>query len=289
MGWRYLHFTCGGLITLLAILRVFVIRMPQTPKWLITQNRDSEAFDLLKNIADCYNRPFSLTLQQLEEPGQVLNSEKSVWSSVRLKKHFSDLFATRRLAYSIFVISLNWFLIGIVSPLYTVYLPYYLASRGADTGSDDSTYITWRNYAINQSCGLIGPIIAGGLVETKYLGRRGTLAVGAAITTALQFGYTQIKTSLQNVAISAAITAGGNIYYSTLYAYTPEVFPSAHRATGYGLCVIINRIGGVIAILIGSYANVNTTAPLFVCASLYAILVLTSLMLPLETRGKRFA
>jgi hypothetical protein len=91
------------------------------------------------------------------------------------------------------------------------------------------------------------------------------------MTTALQFGYTQIKTSLQNEAISAAIGVAGNIYYSTLYAYTPEIMPSAHRATGYGLCVIINRIGGIVAILIGSYANVNTTTPLFVCASLYAI------------------
>lgn len=171
MGWRYLHFTCGGLITVLAILRIFMIHMPQTPKWLITQNRDAEVFDILKNIVDSYKRPFSLTLQQLEEPGHVLNAEKSVWSSVRLQKHFSGLFATHRLAYSTYVINLNWFLVGIVSPLYTIYLPYYLASRGADTGSDDSTYITWRNYAINQVCGLIGPIIAGGLVETKYLGR----------------------------------------------------------------------------------------------------------------------
>ncbi|KAL3472072.1 MFS general substrate transporter [Aspergillus californicus] len=287
MGWRYLHFACGGLITVLALLRIFVIRMQQTPKWLISQNRDVEVFELLRDLATRYNRPFSLTLRQLEEQGPILNSEKSVWSSTRLKKHFSTLFATRRLAYSTFAININWFLIGIVSPLYTVYLPYYLAARGADTGSDASTYTTWRNYAINQVCGLIGPVVAGGLVETRYLGRRGTLAVGAAITTALQFGYTQIKTSVQNIAVSAAITAAGNIYYSTLYAYTPEIMPSAHRATGYGLCVIVNRIGGIIAILIGSYANVNTTAPLFVCAGLYAFLVVTSLILPLETRGKK--
>ena len=97
-------------------------------------------------------------------------------------------------------------MIGIVSPLYSVFLPYYLKSRGADVGSD-SNYTTWRNYAINQVAGLIGPCVAAVLVETRYLGRRGTLAIGAAITMALQFGYTQIKTPAQNVGVSASITA----------------------------------------------------------------------------------
>jgi MFS family permease len=62
MGWRYLHFTCGGLIIVLALLRFFVIRMPQTPKWMVTQNRDEDVFELLSNLATRYDRPMSLTL-----------------------------------------------------------------------------------------------------------------------------------------------------------------------------------------------------------------------------------
>jgi sugar phosphate permease len=93
-----------------------------------------------------------------------------------------------------------------VSPLYSVFLPFYLESRGAQTGNG-SNYQTWRDYAINQVVGIIGPVIAGILVETKFVGRRGTLAIGAAVTMALQFGYTQIKTEAQNVGISSAITA----------------------------------------------------------------------------------
>ena len=56
-----------------------------------------------------------------------------------------------------------------VSPLYGVFLPFYLESRGADVG-DDSNYATWRDYTINQIFGLFGPIIAGVLVETKWFG-----------------------------------------------------------------------------------------------------------------------
>lgn len=286
MGWRYLHFTCGGLVLVLSVARLLAIRMVQTPKWLTSQNRDEELYTILTNLSEKYQRPLSLTLEKLQSQGRVLHTEKSVWSGLRLKSHFSGLFITPKLAYSTAMIILNWLLIGTVSPLYSVFLPYYLASRGADTG-DDSNYTTWRNYAINQVAGLAGPIIAGFLVEWRWFGRRGTLAVGAAITTALQLGYTQIKTPAQNVGVSAAITAASNIYYGTIYAYTPEVLPSAHRATGYGLCVVLNRVGGIVGVLVGSYANVETVVPLWICAGLYGALIFTSLLLPFESRGKR--
>ncbi|KAE8551241.1 hypothetical protein EYB25_007477 [Talaromyces marneffei] len=219
MGWRYLHFTCGGLVLVLSVIRLFAVRMAQTPKWLTSQNRDEELYLILLNLSEKYKRPFSLTLEKLQSQGRVLHTEKSVWSGSRLESHFSGLFITPKLA--------RWF------------------------------------------------------------GRRGTLAVGAAITTVLQLGYTQIRTPAQNVGISAAITATSNIYYGTIYAYTPEILPSAHRATGYGLCVVLNRVGGIVGVLVGSYANVETTVPLWICAGLYGTLVFTSLLLPFESRGKR--
>lgn len=206
MGWRYLHFTCGGLVLVLGILRVSVIRMVQTPRWLLSQNRDDEVIHTLHNIASKYHRSFSLTLEQLQSYGRITNTEKSVWSGLRLRKHFSGLFETRKLAWSTTIIISSWLVIGMVSPLYIVFLPYYLMSRGADVG-DGSNYTTWRNYAVNQVSGLIGPCIAAVLVETRFVGRRGTLAIGAAITMALQFGYTQIKTPAQNLGLSASITA----------------------------------------------------------------------------------
>ncbi|KAI9658992.1 MAG: hypothetical protein M1821_001952 [Bathelium mastoideum] len=206
MGWRYLHFTCGALVLVMAFLRVTVIKMTQTPRWLLSNNRDEEVIAVLDKIASKKKTVNPLTLDQLQSEGVILHTEKSVWSWLRMKSHFKGLFQTRKLAWSTTVIIANWFVIGMVSPLYSVFLPYYLESRGADTG-DDSNYTTWRNYAINQIAGIAGPIIAGVLVETRYFGRRGTLAVGAAITMVLQFGYTQIKTPAQNVGVSAAITA----------------------------------------------------------------------------------
>jgi len=77
------------------------------------------------------------------------------------------------------------------------------------------------------------------------------------------------------------------ILYGTLLAYTPEILPSAHRATGCAICVVLNHIGGIAGIVVGSFANVETTAPLFVCASLCGLVAILSALLPLEPRGKR--
>lgn len=122
--------------------------------------------------------------------------------------HFKGLFQTKRLAWSTSLTIANWFVIGFISPLYWVFLPFYLQSRAVSFGTS-SNYLTWRDYSINQSAGLLGPVIAAVLVETKFLGRRGTLAIGAALTMIFQFGYTQIRDETENVGVSAAISAVG--------------------------------------------------------------------------------
>ncbi|KAM0258667.1 hypothetical protein ACHAQJ_003675 [Trichoderma viride] len=179
----------------MAFARLAFVRMVQTPRWLIAQNRDEEVIKILNDISIKAGRSHNLTLQQLQAEGVVLHTEESAWSSLRLKMHFKGLFQTRKLAWSTIAIFAN-----------CVFLPFYLASRGAVVG-DDTNYTTWRDYAINQVAGLGGPVIAAVLIETKFFGRRGTLAIGALITMVLQFGYTQIKTPAQNVGVSAAISA----------------------------------------------------------------------------------
>jgi hypothetical protein len=51
-----------------------------------------------------------------------------------------------------------------------------------------------------------------------------------------------------------------NIYYGTLYAYTPEVLPSAHRGTGNGIAIGLNRVMGILSAVIATVANVSTIA-----------------------------
>lgn len=88
-----------------------------------------------------------------------------------------------------------------------------------------STYDTWRNYALTNVSGIFGPVLAAWLCERPALGRRYTMSVGALATMAFFFAYTAVRTPAQNVGFSCAIGFCLNIYYGTLYAYTPEVLP----------------------------------------------------------------
>ena len=204
MGFRYLHYTLGAVVFILSILRVTVLRLQHSPKWLLSQGRDTEVADILRGIATKHNRPLDLTAEQLLSYGEVKDANKSAWSFTRIRKHVGELFSTRKLAYSALMLWLTWAIIGIAHPLFHVFLPYYLYTRGYKAGVS-SNYITWRNYAITQLCGLFGPAIAAYTVQTK-LGRKGTLAVAAFIAMFFQFGYTQVKTPDQNLAVVSTLT-----------------------------------------------------------------------------------
>lgn len=132
-----------------------------------------------------------------------------------------------------------------------------------------------------------GPMVAGLMANTKLLGRKYTMVIGALITMIFFFAYTQIRSQAQNVGFSCAIAFSLNIYYGTLYAYTPEVLPSAHRATGNGISVACNRIMGIMSAVIATSANTSTSVPIYICAALYIGMAAVAMALPFEPYGKR--
>ena len=130
-------------------------------------------------------------------------------------------------------------------------------------------------------------MLAGYMCNWKVLGRRYTMVIGALVTMAFFFAYTAVKNNAENVGFSCAIGFCLNIYYGTLYAYTPEVLPSAHRATGNGIAVMCNRIMGIMSAIVATYANTSTSVPKYVCAALYVAMAAVAISFPFEPFGKR--
>lgn len=215
---------------MLSILRVTVVRLDETPKFLLTEGKDEQAVRVLQKIAKRYNRSCSLTLEHLQALGQTQHrSTTRAGLSQRLISprevgfHFHGLFATRRMCLSTSLVWLSWLMMGLAYPLFNVFLPTYLASRGANFGQP-SPYITWRNYTLNNTSSIFGPMLAGFMCRSGWFwGRRGTMIVGAIITMVFFFCYTQVRTANENVGFTCAISFCVNVYYGTLYAYTPEV------------------------------------------------------------------
>jgi hypothetical protein len=161
----------------------------------------------------------------------------------------------------------------------------YLAARGQVYNR--TPFQTWRNYALANVSSIPGPVIAGFMCNTKLLGRKYTMAIGAIVTMAFFFSYTAVRSDAQDVAWTCIINCTLNIYYGTLYAYTPEVLPSAHRASGNGISVACNRIMGIISAVVASEGDTSTPVPIFVCAALYVVMAGTAVLFPFEPYGRR--
>ncbi|KAL0579739.1 hypothetical protein V5O48_002233 [Marasmius crinis-equi] len=77
-----------------------------------------------------------------------------------------------------------------------------------------------------------------------------------------------------------------NMMYGVLYAISPEIFPAKDRGTGNGLVSTATRVFGVIAPVIALYAEIGTSAPVYVAGALIIFAGSLALLLPYEPRGK---
>ncbi len=173
-------------------------------------------------------------------------------------------------------------MIGLASPIYSNFLPEYLAEHGARAG-DDSIHTTYRNNYIIILCSLPGTMIGGWLIGLRYIGRKGTLGYSLIITATFLFAFTTARTEAANLGFNCVTTFTQYIMWGALYCYTPEVIPSLHRGTGTGLA--FNRMCGLMAPIIATYVGFSDV-PIYISAALYAVAGILSLMLPFETMGK---
>ncbi|KAL1637203.1 hypothetical protein SLS56_000862 [Neofusicoccum ribis] len=305
MGWRYTMITLGALAIAFGIIRIFVFKMPESPRYLLSKGRDAEAVDAVNYIARFNGKPETLTLAMLEDIDATLglastdsDAKKGLSHREIIKENLKDykginyknLFATRKFALHTSLTWLIWLTIGIAYPLYFGFLPSYLETKFTTT---TSLYKTYRNYCIVSSVGVIGPVAAGFLVETRF-GRRWMMGISAVLTGVFLFAYTSARTETQNLAFECVTSILGNFdpqadlrarkEYAVMYAFTPESFPGPLRGTGTGTAATLLRFGGLCASLIS--ANVGfSTVPIYVSAALWVCVGVSCFGLPFETHG----
>lgn len=298
MGWRYFVITMGGLMLVLWGIRFFVFHLHESPKYLMGRGRDAEAVEVVHKVAAYNGKTSNLTLEDLtkfdQEPDAV-EGHKALDTSTKAAvqrnvekfsaNHIKSLFRTRTLAISTSLIILIWAIIGLAFPLYNAFVPYYLATRGADFG-DGSVYITYRNQVILSVLGIPGALVGGWAVDLPYVGRKGALSISTILTGVFLFAGTTARTSDALLGWNCGYTFTSNIMYGVLYAMTPELFPTKDRGTGNGLASTANRIFGIMAPIIALYADLTTAVPIWVAGSLFLLAGVISLLVPLEPRGK---
>ena len=290
-------FTMGA-VTLVAFgLRFFIFHLHESPKYLCGQGRYEEAVQVLDAVAKYNGTTQPITVQDLlqaEElgashgagPVDRKTAAKRILDQLKPGgfKHIRALFASRKQALSMTLIILIWGMIGLASPLYSNFLPEYLALHGAQAG-DGSINTTYRNNLIIIACSVPGTILAGWLIGLPYVGRRGVLGLALILTAVFQFAFTAARTQGQILGFNCTVSFVSYIMWGALYIYTPEVIPSVHRGTGTGIAAAFNRVCGLMAPIIATYVGFTNT-PIFVSASLYIVAGLLAFCCPYETAGK---
>lgn len=287
-GWRYFLFTMGGL-TLVFFLARFCLRIQESPRFYVARGRDDLALDSIRRIAKFNRKSISLTIDDFEKIDQLYPDPAA--SQTRLLKdtfkqfnldHLRSCFGSRKVAVSSGLVIFTWAIIGLAFPLYNAFLPYYLQTKGATKPL--SVYETYRNSLIVAVIGIPGALLAGILVELR-IGRKGTLIIGLILTGVFLFCSTTATSSDAVLGWNCAFSFCSNIMYGVLYAYTPEVFPAKIRGTAVGLAASANRVLGVFAPIIAIYADLTTSAPIYVSGALFIASGVLVYFFPYEPRG----
>lgn len=222
--------TLGAIAIAFAIIRIFVFKMPESPRYLLSRGRDAEAVEAVNYVARYNGKPETLTLDMLKaideahsgSPTQVQQSEAATVAKAPLSykqiisENFKDysshsyrkLFAGRKMARHSAVIFLIWLTIGVAYPLYFAFITSYLQTKTtySVTNSLNHTYMV---YCIVSVVGVVGPIAAGFSVETR-LGRRWMMAISAVLTGVFLFAYTSVGTEAADIGFQCATAILGN-------------------------------------------------------------------------------
>ncbi|MFI8998776.1 MFS transporter [Streptomyces sp. NPDC053542] len=219
-AWRWL-FVAGALGFLLLPL---VLRLPESPRWLLSRGRAAEAAEMVRRFVPDFRGG---TEEQPPEAGT--------------EARFRDLFAPGQRRNS-FVMMVVWAfaLTGFYG--FQSWVPTLLADRGQD-------------FAQSMTMSAITTIgaVPGAFLATPFIDRfsRKYLAVALGlIVAAVGIGY-GLSTGTGAVMVFGVLVAAlSQAYIAVLYSYTPEHFPTALRTAGSGLGNGAGRAANIVAPLV---------------------------------------
>ncbi|XP_044531420.1 solute carrier family 22 member 13 [Gracilinanus agilis] len=235
--------------------------LPESARWLLTQDRVEEAKELVQKAAAMNKRSVSPeTLNQLA-------SEKTA-----PKGNVLDLFRHPRLRKVTLILFCVWFADS---------LGYYgLGLNVGGFGLD--IYLTQLIFGLVE----VPARLSSSFMMEKF-GRKksqmGMLIMGGLMSLIIIFipsNYPTISTVLAVVGKFATAAA-----FTISYVYSAELFPTVIRQTGMGIVAIFSRIAGILTPLVSLLGDHHPAIPLAIYGTLPALVGILCIMLP-ETKGK---
>ncbi|XP_073838873.1 organic cation transporter protein isoform X2 [Musca autumnalis] len=249
-----------------AIHILFLVLLPESVRWLLSQRKEDQAIAVLRKAARINGRTIAdSSLEALVESNKEKLAESSE-TTYPIRKAF------RRFSWRIANCSLCWF-------------THTLIALGLSLNSVNLGGNKYNNFMLNglvQVPGLILPLFI-----MNPLGRRSSLCgsmlvCAICIGASIFFGKNGHATELTLFLIGKfAITCS----FQVLYFFTSEIFPTNVRNSLLSLCSMIGRIGSMIAPQTPLLTNYYEFAPQILFASFGLVSGCLTLFFP-ETANK---
>ena len=273
-GWRIVQ-----LITALPIVMVLWWRraLPESPRFLLAKGRVAEAeavvAKLERQVEKSTGRPLppvdatGPTAERVTGPaGGGLRAVRWLWRGA-MARQTATTWAL-------------WFSITFAYYGFFTFIPSLLIHQGL-------TITKSFGYAIGIYLAQIPGYYSAAFVSER-LDRKWTIGgylVGGALSA---FGLANAAGNTQLLWFGILLSFFMNGTYACLYSYTPEVYPTAVRATGMGAASAFGRVGGILSpLIIGSaYASLGFSGVFALTCAVLGVGVLAVLTLGVSTKGR---
>ncbi|XP_040285411.1 solute carrier family 22 member 2 [Bufo bufo] len=237
--------------------------VPESPRWLISQNRKAEANEIVKQIAKRNKKEFPDALQSLMEKEETSN--KKVPS-------FADLFRTTQIRKYTFILMYIWFSCAVIYQGLIMHMG----------STSKNIYFDFFIFALVEFPAAL--II---IVTVDRIGRRYPWAVACIIT-----GLTCLVTAFipegfhgLKIALGCVSRMGITLSYEMICLVNAELYPTFIRNLGVMVCSSMCDLGGTITpFIVYRLAGIWKELPLIVFAVTGIISGILVFFLP-ETKG----
>ena len=265
-GWRIM-FLLGAVGSFVAW---FLRReLPESPRWLVVMGRDAEADALVSR----FEREAGFT-----STSNLLPTHEAIVSHAT-----GDLFQSPFLA-SLIVGCVSLMVANSLIQGFVVWLPTFFVGQGESIA---------RSTGFAMLMALGGPIgSALGALVADYLGRKLTIVTVSCLAIGLSVAFVFSGTSPVMPIIGFLLTIPIYLLVAVLFAiYIPELFPTALRLRGVGICNAVGRSASIIVPLsIGPlFANLGIAGVLAVMSSALIAMCVVVIALGTETRVQRLS
>jgi len=259
-GWR-IAFAAGAL----PAFYVLYLRqaLPESPRWLWNRGRHEAARAVVESLA-----AGTTETEEAPEPAQATGP-----------RSYLELLRPPLLRRTAFI-ALAWFLLNAGYYGAFIWLPSLLHQQGY-------TLVRSLGYVLLMTLAqLPGYLSAAWLIDR--IGRRAVLVAYLLLSGlfAWMLGHAQ---GAGSILLYGSLLSFFNLgAWGSIYAYTPELFPTSLRASGAGLAAAVGRVGGILApYLTGALLATLGFSGVLALHGLWLILAgVAAALVGLETRGR---